>query len=124
MEDKRILSLDISSKTGYALMVSTESGIILEDYGQLPAIHQPEGIYPSNYVVWAHMVFEELMKLIIKHQPDVLSIEETVAGSKEVYSQKFLEWCHFLLASYIKECKIEYVYLLTGAWRSEVGCKM
>jgi Holliday junction resolvasome RuvABC endonuclease subunit len=124
MNPERILSLDVSSKTGWASMVSSESGILLEEYGTLPAIHEPEGKYPSNYVMWAHNVFKEIEKLINRFKPDILAIEETCAGSKAVYSQKFLEFCHFLLASYIKETNIGYVYLLTGAWRSEVGAKM
>lgn len=124
MKPERILSLDVSSKTGWASMVSSDSGIELEEYGTLPAIHEPEGSYPSNYVTWAHTVFNEIEKLIHKYKPDLLAIEETVAGSKAVYSQKFLEWTHFLLATYIKESSIGSVYLLTGAWRSEVGAKM
>lgn len=105
-------------------MVSTDSGIELEEYGTLPAIHEPDGSYPSNYVIWAYAVFNEIEVLIKRFRPDVLAIEETVAGSKAVYSQKFLEWVHFLLAKYIKESNIRSVYLLTGAWRSEVGAKM
>ncbi len=124
MKSERILTLDISSKTGWASMISSDSGIKLEEYGTLPVIHEPPGKYPSNYVIWAYAVFEEIEKLINKYVPDVLAIEETVAGSKAVYSQKFLEWCHFLLAKYIKESNVKAVYLLTGAWRSEVGAKM
>ena len=124
MNPERILSLDVSSKTGWASMVSSDSGIILEEYGTLPAIHEPEGSYPSNYVIWAHQVFNEIHRLILRFKPDCLAIEETCAGSKGVYTQKFLEWCQFLLASFIKESNIRSVYLLTGAWRSEVGCKM
>jgi hypothetical protein len=124
LSPERILALDVSSKTGWASMVSSDSGIELEEYGTLPTIHTPEGIYPSNYVVWAHEVFNEIHALIKRFKPDILAIEETVAGSKAVYTQKFLEWCHFLLASFIKESNIRYEYLLTGAWRSEVGAKM
>ena len=124
MKSERILALDLSSKTGYASMLSSDFGIELEEHGILDQIHEPEGSYPSNYVIWAHMVFNEIHKLIRKVEPDLLAIEETVAGSKAVYSQKFLEWTHFLLASFIKESNIRAVYLLTGAWRSEVGAKM
>ena len=71
-------------------MVSSSSGIQFEGYGTLPAIHEPEGDYPCNYVVWANIVFIEINKLIEQYKPDCLVIEETVAGSKAVYSQKFL----------------------------------
>ncbi len=124
MNPERILALDVSSKTGYAVITSSDSGVQLESYGMIPAIHQPSGEYPANFVYWAHLCFYEIETLINRFKPDILAIEETVAGSKAVYSQKILEWVHFLLASCIKERKIRAVYLLTGAWRSEVGAKM
>lgn len=114
----------MSTKTGWAAMISSDSGIKLEDYGMVLQIPQPYGPYPASFVDWAYLVFNEVEKLIVKFKPDVLAIEETVAGSKAVYSQKILEFSHFLLAKYIKESNIRAVYLLTGAWRSEVGAKM
>jgi hypothetical protein len=124
MNEERILALDISTKTGYASMVSTKEGIDLETYGTIPAIHMPEGAYPSSFVVWAGMCYQEILRLIDQFAPDCLVIEETVAGSKGVYSQKILEYIHYLVAKFIKETNIKSVYLLTGQWRSEVGCKM
>lgn len=123
---QRVLTLDVSSKTGWAFMHSdhTSDEVVLEEYGTLPAIHEPVGMYPGNYVDWAYLCYAEIMKLVDRFAPNVLVIEETVAGSKAVYTQKFLEWVHFLLAKFIRDTKIEAVYLLTGAWRSEVGCKM
>ena len=50
MTNERLLTIDLSSKTGWASMISTSNGIVLEQYGTLPAIHEPEGKYPSNYV--------------------------------------------------------------------------
>lgn len=124
MNAERILSLDVSGKTGWASILSTENGIVLEEHGILPQIHEPVGPYPGNYVDWSNLVFDGILTLINKHTPKVLVIEETCAGSKNVYSQKFLEFCHYNLANFIKNSGIESVYLLTGAWRSEVGCKM
>ena len=121
---ERILSLDISSKTGWASMVSTKESLDLEEYGTAPQIHEPAGQYPASYVDWAYACFSQILDLIDRFAPDVLVIEETCAGSKAVYAQKFLEWVHFLLAKFIKETKIRAIYLLTGAWRSEAGSKM
>lgn len=121
---ERILSLDMSSKTGWASMVSSSEGLVLEAYGTVPAIHQPEGEYPGNFVDWAQLIFDQILILVKKFTPSVLVIEETCAGSKGVYTQKILEFSHYLLAKFIKESKIKAVYLLTGAWRSEVGAKM
>ncbi len=124
MEPKKILSLDMSSKTGWSCIVSHDAGVDLLDYGVIQKTSEPEGKYPSNYIDWAYQVFGDILKLIEKYKPEVLVIEETVAGSKAVYSQKILEWIHFLVAQYIKNTGIEAVYLLTGQWRSEVGCLM
>jgi hypothetical protein len=124
MTDERILALDMSSKTGWASMISTQNGIVLEEYGTALQIHEPEGKYPTNYVEWAFACFGQIEALIDRFAPDVLVIEETVAGSKGVYTQKILEWIHFLVAKFIKETNIKAIYLLTGTWRSEVGCKM
>ena len=126
MIEERILSLDMSTKTGWASMVSTKDGIELEEYGTIPAIHAENisGQYPHNYVDWAYECFAKIAELVDRFAPDVLVIEETVAGSKGVYTQKILEWIHFLVAKFIKETNIKAIYLLTGSWRSEVGCKM
>lgn len=121
---ERVLSLDISTKTGWALILSGPTDVELEANGQIPAIHMPEGPYPASFVDWAYKCFSEIVKLIDTHHPDVLVIEETCAGSKEVYSQKILEYTHFLVARLVKETGIRAIYLLTGAWRSEVGAKM
>lgn len=124
MTPKRILSLDLSSKTGWAIIVSKDSGIELEEFGVIQKTSEPPGQYPSNFVEWAYQIFGEIDALINKFKPDILVIEETVAGSKAVYSQKILEYSHFLLAQKIKESGIEAVYLLTGQWRAETQCIM
>jgi hypothetical protein len=124
VQDERILALDMSTKTGWASMISTPNGVVLEEYGTIPQIHEPSGQYPINYVEWAHACVNQILELIDRLAPDTLVIEETVAGSKGVYTQKILEWIHFLVAKFIKETNIKAIYLLTGSWRSEVGCKM
>ena len=45
----------------------------------------------------------KILELINQFAPDILVIEETCAGSKNVYSQKILEWTHFLVAKFIYE---------------------
>ena len=114
----------MSTKTGWASAISSDSGIKLKDYGVITQIHQPEGKYPSNYVIWAYAVFEEIKKLLESVRPDVMVIEETSKGSKNAMSQKILEWTHFLLAQWIKANNMRTVYLMTGEWRREIGCQM
>lgn len=125
MKSERILALDISTKTGWASVVSSEYGIKLEDYGTIEQIHCPDiEKYPSNYVIWAHECFSSIQGLITMFRPDVLVIEETSKGSKNAMSQKILEWTHFLLANHIRQNQIPSVYIMTEEWRREIGCKM
>ena len=124
MNPERVLSLDVSTKTGWSFAISSDSGIKLEDYGTIPQIHQPDGDYPSNYVMWAYKCFAEIIRLIEKYSPEVLVIEDTSKGSKNAMSQKILEWTHFLLAQYIRSSKVKSVYLMTEQWRREIGCQM
>lgn len=122
---ERVLSLDISTKTGYALLVSEQDSFDLEAYGQVPALHVPVEVpYPVSYVDWAYKCFSEIVRLIDRFTPDVLVIEETAGGSKSAYSQKILEFIHFLVAKLIKETGIKAVYVMTEEWRRKTGCLM
>jgi Holliday junction resolvasome RuvABC endonuclease subunit len=124
MKTERVLSLDVSTKTGYCFGISMDSGIVLEEYKTIPQIHQPEGVYPGVYVDWSIMCFKEIEKIIVFFKPDVLVIEETSKGSKNAMSQKLLEYLHYNLANYIKDTGIKSVYIMTEQWRREIGCKM
>jgi Holliday junction resolvasome RuvABC endonuclease subunit len=120
----RVLSLDISTKTGWALIVSGDESYSLEAWGHIKKTSEPKGQYPGNYVDWAYQCFGEIVKLIDEHQPTVLVIEETASGSKNLYSQKILEYTHFLVARLIRDTGITCMYLLTEEWRRLTGCQM
>lgn len=124
MIEQRVLALDISTKTGWVSLVSSDDGIELEAYGTVPAIHMPEGAYPQVFVTWAYQCYGAVAELIDRFAPDVLVIEETSAGSKAIYTQKILEYTHFLVAQMIKQTGIKAVYLMTEEWRRECGCLM
>jgi Holliday junction resolvasome RuvABC endonuclease subunit len=124
MIEERVLSLDMSSKTGYATIISGPRGMVLEDYGTVPQIHQPDGPYPDSFVDWAYLLYGKVLELIERFAPDVLVIEETSKGSKNSYSQKILEFLHFLVAKLIKDTGIKSVYIMSEQWRREIGCHM
>lgn len=124
MNSERVLSLDISTKTGYAFAISSDNGIELLNYGTLTQIHQPEGPYPNNFIKWSELCFNEIKTLIDRFNPQVLVIEETSKGSKNAMSQKILEYIHYLLAKFIEQSGIKRVYLLTEEWRRKIGCQM
>jgi hypothetical protein len=123
-QNERILALDVSTKTGWSLLDSDGKDFTLIEYGKIDKTSEPDGQYPANFVQWASDIFFHINLLIEKHKPNVLVIEETASGSKSIYSQKILEWIHFLLANYIKECSMKAVYLMTEQWRRETGCLM
>jgi Holliday junction resolvasome RuvABC endonuclease subunit len=124
VESERVLSLDLSSKTGYALLVSSESGMVLETYGQVDKISCPDDEpYPGSYITWAYMCFAKVEELIEWLKPDVLVIEE-ITKSKNAMSQKFLDFLHFLVCKFVQETGIKNVWFQTGEWRKEVNSKM
>jgi hypothetical protein len=124
MKQQRVLSLDISSKTGYAVFNSSLNGLKLENYGKIEKTSQPTGPYPDSYVLWAYQCFSPILQLIDQFCPDVLVIEETSKGSKNAHSQKILEYTHFLLARLIRETGIESKYLRTEEWRRILDLRM
>lgn len=124
METERILSLDLSTKTGYALLVSSKDDMHLETYGQVEKIACPEEEpYPGSYVTWAYKCYEKVEELIESLHPDVLVVEE-VTKSKNPFSQKILDFLHFLVSKFIQETGIKNFWYQTGEWRREVGSYM
>lgn len=122
---EKVLALDISTKTGWACLFSSEEGLSVVDYGQLPQMPEPKDVsYPSSYVIWAQAIFDQLKTLIVKFFPTVLVIEETASGSKSNYSQKILEFIHYLVADFIKTHNVPTRYFMTEEWRRICGCKM
>ena len=125
MLTQMVLSLDVSSKTGFCFFATNGEEMRLSDYGQIPKVEcPPQYEFPESYIEWAKEIFSTLEVLIVKYQPEVLVIEQTCAGSKSAFSQKILEWIHFLLADYIVAKDFTVKYLLTGEWRKEVGSYM
>jgi hypothetical protein len=121
---ERVLGLDVSTKTGWSFILSEDKDFTLEAYGKIGKIAEPNEAYPGSYVTWAYLCFSKIVELIELYKPDILVIEETSGGSKSAYSQKILEFIHFLIAKYIKEIGIKVIYYQTETWRRIVGCVM
>lgn len=123
----RVLALDMSTKTGYAVIDIEGDSFELVDCGTLPKESEPEGLYPTNYLEWSHRSFSHIEEIIEKYEPDEFVIEETAKGSKNNMSQKIVEFIHYELALYFRdtdEDKRPRTYFLTEEWRRIVGCKM
>lgn len=124
MKSERVLTLDMSTKTGWCLTISSNNGIDLESYGQISKIACPDERYPDSFVTWAYLCYDEIEKIFNKYAPDALVIEETAANSKSSHSQKILEFIHFLVAKLVKETGIKCTYMQTGEWRKEAASYM
>ena len=121
----RILSLDISSSTGWALM---EEGPRVVEYGNvsLPKLIKDYGSYPLSYSDAAHVVAFALLLLVRHHAPDVVVVEET-NKARARYSQKFLEFTH----AYFLDCLRDFQYprdhvkyISTSTWRKTLGLRL
>lgn len=121
---EKVLSFDISTKTGFAVGEVSNAGFKLLDYGLLTKTIKPELGYPSDYVQWAINTARPIIAKIEEVKPDIVVIEETASGSKSNYSQKILEFTHYIVAEYISMNNIKTRYFLTGEWRGIVGAKM
>lgn len=121
---ERVLCLDMSTKTGWSLGLATEEAYSLLEHGAIEKIDKPNAKYPSDYVLWARLCHEKITALIFIYKPDVLVIEETSKGSKNNFSQKILEFIHFLVAQTIMNLNLNVKYLMTGEWRDAVGARM
>ena len=123
----RVLALDMSTKTGYAVLDIKDGDFTLIEADTLPKESEPEGDYPINYLDWSHKSFNYIEQIIEKFQPDEYVIEETAKGSKNNMSQKIVEFLHFELALHFRDTdnnKSPRRYYLTEEWRRICSCVM
>lgn len=128
MTKTRVLALDMSSKTGYAVIDIKGDEFELISADTLEKISEPEGRYPENYLDWSGQCIAPIIDLIHKYEPDELVIEETAKGSKNNMSQKIVEFIHYEMALCFAPGGISQDtprrYFLTEEWRRIVGCRM
>ena len=129
---KRVLALDISTKTGYAVVDMDENGFELIESGTLDKESEPpeeDGYeYPVNYLLWAGYCMKHIVDKFREYDIEEMVIEETAKGSKNNMSQKIVEFIHYEIADgftmdgYFGD--IPRTYFLTEEWRRICGCKM
>lgn len=116
---KKVLALDLSTKTGWALL-SGPQPVSVEGYGKIEvAPFSTEGVYPWNYVAGAAAVAGQVRSLIEEHGSDIyVVIEETNLGRSR-YAQKALEFIHHAALEEIKKLvpPEKVVYISSSAWR-------
>jgi hypothetical protein len=124
----RVLALDVSTKSGWALF---EDGK-LADSGSLEQISvedfnvnsDPElsPLYPHNVVDAAEKIGRRLAFLTNEHHPNVVVIENTNRG-KNRHTQRLLEWLHLELVKRVRNIA-PFFYMDSSEWRSCVGLRL
>jgi hypothetical protein len=87
-----VLALDISTKTGFAVL-DQDLKLITKGLVKLPKKISEYGIYPWSYIIATEDIADSLIELIVDYKPDFIVIEET-NGSRARYTQKVLEFLH------------------------------
>jgi hypothetical protein len=125
----RVLSLDASTKSGWALFVDgklSESGALapvkVYDFN-VNKDPQKSPNYPWNLMEAARDVYRLLRKVIWTHRPDKIVVENTNKGRNR-HTQRILEFIHHDLLLELKEVPERLVYMDTSEWRSLVGLWM
>lgn len=117
----KVLSFDISTKTGWAFK---ENGQLVEfDSFSLEQPIFAYGDYPWNYDTTSELIALKLWEIVIRHQPDVIVIEETNLG-KSRYAQKTLEFIHKAFLNKIRGWSGKIIYLSSSSWRQVLGLQM
>lgn len=129
----RILTLDISSKMGWAVLegdpgedatpvIKHNGRITLQalGYENVAAV----GPYPWSFLSVARLLTQEVTTLYRTYEPDKIVIEDT-NESRNRYAQKLLEFIHCtVLQSFSGFQESKVVYIPVGSWRSALELKM
>jgi hypothetical protein len=125
----RILVLDISGSTGFAVFDSSDPSKPVE-YGviKLEKTAKSYGPHPWGYVVAAANLADKLATKTSETRPDVVVVEET-NGARARFTQKFLEYCHlaFLSMTYSRlggESLPRVAYVNTSDWRRKMDVRL
>lgn len=133
----KILSFDISSKTGWALLegdrapdavpsILERGRVTVQDLGFESVI--AAGQYPWSFIDVARAMAGQIVELTRKYEPDHIVIEDT-SESKNRFAQKLLEWIHFatltaMLAAFGGLVAEKLTYVQVGSWRSTLDLRM
>lgn len=125
----KILALDISTKTGwalfdlskeiklinYGLLTSKEVGIKYDDFNDTSIELILKTVTNFNTL---------LLKTIAETKPDFIVVEQTNLGRQRIV-QKLLEWLHFCCINTVRESTGKYPsFLDSSEWRKTVGLKL
>jgi len=114
----KILSLDISTSTGWALY---EAGRV--SYGLITIDVAKEG-YPFNYINAAQEMAHLVSNRVLVSEPHHIVIEETNMG-RSLFTQKQLEFIHCAVLCQLKfSWEKQLTYVSSRVWRAALNLKL
>lgn len=129
----KILCLDISTKTGWAVLRGEPAdGVVPEVvvHGRLTlqalglANVAAAGDYPWGFLGVGHLFADAFDRLYREHQPDAIVIEDT-SESRNRYAQKLLEFIHCIVLQKFAGLRHDLiVYIPVGYWRSALELRL
>jgi hypothetical protein len=123
-----LLSLDLSSKTGWSFWNKNS----LQEWGRIDVPIEDFNVnkdpnksplYPYNLLDSARNIAESVMQLIQQKQPTHVVIENTVKG-KNRHTQRFLEWMHMAVCELLRKNNIRFTYMDPSEWRGVLEIRL
>lgn len=131
---RTVLSLDLSSHSGFALLHEHDGKVTLSELGTIHLSRDrvaDYGEFPYCYIDAAWEMAGVIVSKINQIQAegtvlDAVVVEETNGGRANSYSQKLLEYIHCCFLTSLKSVsrRPPVYYLSTGTWRSKLGLKL
>ena len=125
----RILGLDLSSKSGWAILNNDkieDRGLIRVQINDFNILNHPERskFYPQNILSAADEMGVKIEQLIKDKNPDFVVIENTTRSSKNRGTQRILEWIHKSVLDKFVLNNWPIHYLDVSEWRKILNIRM
>jgi hypothetical protein len=79
--------------------------------------------HPYDFLEYVDAYVEELFCYLKDYEFDMVLLEQTNNGRNR-WTQKLLEWVHYIMCSKLTQSKIPVKYLDTSEWRNLLGAKL
>ena len=119
----RLLSLDLSLNTGYAIFVEGK----LKAFDVIQADRegkQDHPNYPANFINAAEKISNLINLIIVNRNIDTVIVEDSVQMSRDRFAQKQSEFIHYAVNKVLIEKKVKRHYLSPSQWRKILEIKM
>lgn len=124
----RLLSLDISTKTGYSVFDDSKLvsfGNIFTEVKDFNVNKNPNlsPLYPLNILNASEDMGEKIFQLWLDYRPDVVVIENSVKGRNR-HTQRLLEWIHKAVWDRFTKVSVKPVYMDPSEWRKVLEMRL